>query len=159
MDSPARRHVVRQALSEARAPQLAKSGYTGGHRGPGRPRARRAVARSNVHLLTAGGSDGRSPPSGSKGPWTQSARLIVHEVSITWTYESPGLAYISLTANRSRGSVRTSVELSDLAETEGIDSLHSLVLDFDAENRLVGIEIPANAEKVLPPDLLAEHGG
>jgi uncharacterized protein YuzE len=50
------------------------------------------------------------------------------------------------------------VDLSDLAEDEGVESLHSIVLDFDAEGRLVGIEIPGNAEKVLPRDLLTARG-
>lgn len=79
-------------------------------------------------------------------------------MSITWTYDAPGLAYISLTDERSRGFVRTSVDLSDLAEDEGVDSLHSIVLDFDADGRLVGIEIVGNADAVLPRDLLAERG-
>ena len=77
---------------------------------------------------------------------------------ITWTYDAPGLAYISLTSESSRGFVKTSVDLSDLAEDQGVESLHSIVLDFDAERRLVGIEIPGNAETVLPRDLLAERG-
>lgn len=78
-------------------------------------------------------------------------------MSITWTYER-GVAYISLTDKQSRGFVETSVELGELATNERIESLHSIVLDFDAEARLVGIEIPGNAEKVLPRDLLAERG-
>jgi hypothetical protein len=79
-------------------------------------------------------------------------------MSITWRYDAPGQAYISLTHERSRGVVKDSVDLGDLAEDEGVDSLHSIVLDFDAEGRLVGIEIPAHAERVLPRDLLAEGG-
>lgn len=79
-------------------------------------------------------------------------------MSITWTYDTSGLAYISLTDKQPRGFVESSVNLSDLAEDEGVESLHSIVLDFDAEGRLVGIEIPGNAEKVLPRDLLAERG-
>lgn len=78
-------------------------------------------------------------------------------MSISWTYEQ-GLAYISLTDQRSPGFVRTSVELGELAQSEGVESLHSIVLDFDAEGRLVGIEIPGDADKVLPLDLLAERG-
>ncbi len=76
---------------------------------------------------------------------------------ITWTYE-PGLAYISLTGKRSLGHVKTSVELAELAEDEEVDALHSIVLDFDVDGRLVGIEIAGNAEDVLPRDLLAERG-
>jgi uncharacterized protein YuzE len=79
-------------------------------------------------------------------------------MSITWTYDALGLAYISLTDEQSRGFVKTSVDLSDLADEEGVESLHSIVLDFDADDRLVGIEIPGNAEQVLPRDLLAERG-
>ena len=85
-------------------------------------------------------------------------RGSVRVMSITWTYDAPGLAYISLTDKRPRGLVKTSVDLSDLAADEGVESLHSIVLDFDAEGRLVGIEIPGNAEAVLPRDLLAERG-
>lgn len=79
-------------------------------------------------------------------------------MSITWTYDAPGLAYISLTDKQSRGFVKDSVDVGDLAEDEGVESLHSLVLDFDAEGRLVGIEVTGNAEKILPRDLLAERG-
>jgi uncharacterized protein YuzE len=79
-------------------------------------------------------------------------------MSITWTYDTPGLAHISLTDAQPAGLVKSSVDLSDLAEDEGVESLHSIVLDFDAEGRLVGIEIPGNAETVLPRDLLAERG-
>ena len=79
-------------------------------------------------------------------------------MSITWTYDALGLAYINLTDKRPRGFVKSSVDLGDLAEDEGIESLNSIVLDFDAEGRLVGIEIQGNAEAVLPRDLLAERG-
>lgn len=53
-------------------------------------------------------------------------------MAITWTYNQPGLAYISLTDKKSKGFVETSVDLGDLAEEEGVESLGSLVLDFDA---------------------------
>ena len=78
-------------------------------------------------------------------------------MSISWTCER-GLAYISLTDKQSRGFVETSADLSDLAESEGVESLHSIVFDFDVEGRLVGIEIAGNAENVLPRDLLTERG-
>jgi uncharacterized protein YuzE len=88
----------------------------------------------------------------------ESGRGSVRVMSITWTYDASGLAYISLTDQRPGGFVRSSVDLGALAEDEGIESLHSIVLDFDADGRLVGIEIQGNAEAVLPRDLLAEHG-
>ena len=77
---------------------------------------------------------------------------------ITWTYDAPTLAYISLTGQRAPGFVKTTVELGELAEDEGIEALHSILLDFDEAGRLVGIEISGNAENVLPRDLLAERG-
>ena len=80
-------------------------------------------------------------------------------MSISWTYDSDeGLAYVSLTDKRARGTAETSVDLSDLADEEGVESLHSIVLDFDGEGRLVGLEITGNAHAVLPRDLLAERG-
>jgi uncharacterized protein YuzE len=77
---------------------------------------------------------------------------------LQWTFDrAHGMAYISLTDERAGGEV-TSVVLDGLAEEEGIDALHSLILDFDAEGRLLGIEVAGDAERVLPRDLLAEHG-
>ena len=77
---------------------------------------------------------------------------------LQWKLDREGdLAYISLTDRRPGGDV-TSVDLSDLAEEEGVDALHSLVLDFDRDGRLVGIEVAGDAGRVLPPDLLAEQG-
>ncbi len=43
--------------------------------------------------------------------------------------------------------MQTSVDLGDLAEDEEVESLRSLVLDFDAEGRRVGIEIHGDAER------------
>ena len=77
---------------------------------------------------------------------------------ISWTYDPSGLAYISLTDRPARGAVEESIELSDLAAEEGPEALHSIVLDFDSEGRLVGLEITGNAQQVLPRDLLAERG-
>ena len=79
-------------------------------------------------------------------------------MSISWTYDPGGLAYVSFTDKRTRGMVDTSVDLSDLAAEEGVESLHSIVLDFDSDGRLVGLEITGKAEQVLPRDLLAERG-
>lgn len=79
-------------------------------------------------------------------------------MSISWTYHPPGLAYVSFTDKNARGMVETSVDLGDIADEEGVESLHSIVLDFDSEGRLLGLEVVGNAEKVLPRDLLAERG-
>lgn len=49
-------------------------------------------------------------------------------MSISWTYDPDGLAYISLTDERTRGMVETSVLLSDLAAEEGVESLHSIAV-------------------------------
>lgn len=68
-----------------------------------------------------------------------------------------GLAYISSTQSGG-GAAVTSVELSDLAEEAGVEALHSLVLDFDRDGRLLGVEVVGNAGRVLPEDLLADQG-
>jgi hypothetical protein len=82
---------------------------------------------------------------------------------IHWTFDaghSPesSQAYIYLTDEDTAGVVATSVELTELAEREGVEALQSIVLDFNSEGRLVGIELPACAASVLPKDLLAERG-
>jgi uncharacterized protein YuzE len=82
---------------------------------------------------------------------------MVPEMPITWTYER-GLAYINLTHRHGPGTTATSVPLSSLADEEEVESLHFIVLDFDADGRLIGIEIAGHAENVLPRDLLAERG-
>ena len=79
-------------------------------------------------------------------------------MSISWTYDPDGLAYVSFTDKRTRGMVETSVDLSDLAAEEGVEALHSIVLEFDGDGRLVGLEITGKAQQVLPRDLLAERG-
>jgi uncharacterized protein YuzE len=52
-------------------------------------------------------------------------------------------AYISLIpcGERMHGVVDESVTLEDVAENAGIDALHSLVLDFDRDGKLIGIEV------------------
>jgi uncharacterized protein YuzE len=54
-------------------------------------------------------------------------------------------AYISLIPNDERvyGVSHDSVTLEDVAEETGIGALHSLVLDFDSDGKLIGIEILA----------------
>jgi hypothetical protein len=39
------------------------------------------------------------------------------------------------------GVSRDCVTLEDVAEETGLDALHSLVLDFDGDGRLIGIEV------------------
>ena len=86
------------------------------------------------------------------------ARRSLRAMPIYWTYDPAGLAYVSFSSEPTRGTVETSVALSGIADDEGVDALHSIVLDFDREGRLVGLEITGNAEKVLPRELLAERG-
>ena len=69
---------------------------------------------------------------------------------LRWTLDRDnGLAYISLTDERAGGEV-TSVDLGELAKEEGIDALHFLVLDFDPEGRLLGIEVLATQNGCCP---------
>jgi hypothetical protein len=62
-----------------------------------------------------------------------------------------GNAYISL-AKRSRNLVETSVPLWPVDDQP--DTLASLVLDFDADGRLVGIKVLDPADRVLHGELL-----
>jgi uncharacterized protein YuzE len=54
-------------------------------------------------------------------------------------------AYISLIPDDERvyGVSHDSVTLEDVAEETGIGALHSLVLDFDSDGKLIGIEVLA----------------
>jgi uncharacterized protein YuzE len=54
-------------------------------------------------------------------------------------------AYISLIPDDERvyGVSHDSVTLEDVAEETGIGALHSLVLDFDSDRKLIGIEVLA----------------
>jgi uncharacterized protein YuzE len=63
------------------------------------------------------------------------------------------MAYIGFGEHR-RGSVAESVPFADWATEAGVETLHDLILDFDADGRLLGIEV-FNAKKVLPDSLLA----
>ena len=64
-----------------------------------------------------------------------------------------GYAYIAL-AEIGAGGVRDSVPLHRGGGV-GPSTLDALVLDFDRDGRLVGIEVNARADAVLRPELLA----
>jgi uncharacterized protein YuzE len=64
------------------------------------------------------------------------------------------MAYIGLREHE-KGIVAESLPLADFAAEAGIETLHDLILDFDANGRLIGIEV-MNAKKALPDGLLAE---
>lgn len=60
------------------------------------------------------------------------------------------MAYIAVS---DAPKVAESIDLSDYADDAGVAALHHLVLDFDHQGRLVGIEV-ARPHDVLPDDLL-----
>ena len=64
-----------------------------------------------------------------------------------------GYGYVYL-ADMPAGGVKKSIQLGGEDPGEP-DTLSSLVLDFDADGRLVGIEVLSSAERVLRPELLA----
>src|SRR4051812_24640142 len=72
-------------------------------------------------------------------------------VRISWDREGDA-AYISLIEDDERvaGVSRNQVALEDIAEASGVDALHSLVLDFDRDGKLIGIEV------LSPRDALRE---
>jgi hypothetical protein len=53
--------------------------------------------------------------------------------------------------------VKQSVTLHDLAGEYDLKALESIVLDFDAQGRLVGIEVADPTDSVLRPELLSEQ--
>ena len=65
-------------------------------------------------------------------------------VKIKWDRDADA-AYISLIPDEERvyGVAQDSVTLDDVAEDTGIGALHSLVLDFDCDGKLIGIEVLA----------------
>jgi hypothetical protein len=70
-----------------------------------------------------------------------------------------GYGYIYLTEPRF-GIAKTGVPLAPYDESDP-EALRSLVLDFDSDGKLVGIEVRGPALKVLRPDLIASattHG-
>ena len=62
--------------------------------------------------------------------------------------------YIYLRDIESGGSKHT-VPLDPLEADGGIEALGNIILDFDGEERLIGIEV-LNASDVLPPELLRD---
>jgi uncharacterized protein YuzE len=69
------------------------------------------------------------------------------------TYDpSADAGYIALRDIESGGAKHT-VPLD--SESGDVESLGQIVLDFDQEERLIGIEV-LNASEVLPPELLRE---
>jgi len=65
-------------------------------------------------------------------------------VKIEWD-RGADAAYISLipVEERLSGVTSDSVTLEEVAETTGIDALHSIVLGFDRDGKLIGIEVLA----------------
>ena len=63
-------------------------------------------------------------------------------MGLSWD-RSVDAAYISLIPpdERTYGVAADSVTLEKIAEEAGIDALHSLVLDFDRDGKLIGIEV------------------
>lgn len=53
------------------------------------------------------------------------------------------------------GQSATTVPLDELAEAEGLDALHSILLDFDADGRLIGVEV-LSARKSLNQAILPD---
>ncbi len=70
------------------------------------------------------------------------------------TVDEAGHARLNLTGS-SPVEIRHSVDLSELASTETVPALESIVLQFDHYGRLAGIEVTDSADSVLPPGLLA----
>ena len=63
--------------------------------------------------------------------------------------------YIALREIESGGAKHT-VALGELEpDAAGLEALGSIILDFDGEERLIGIEV-LTASEVLPPELLRE---
>jgi uncharacterized protein YuzE len=63
-------------------------------------------------------------------------------MDVSWD-PSVDAAYVSLipAGERTHGMVADSVTLEEIAEETGITALHSLVLDFDRDGKLIGIEV------------------
>ena len=63
-------------------------------------------------------------------------------MDVSWD-RSVDAAYISLIPpnERTHGVAADSVTLEEIAGETGIDALHSLVLDFDRDGKLIGIEV------------------
>ena len=69
------------------------------------------------------------------------------------TADESGRAYLDL-AGGTGGEIRDSVALDELAESDGIPALGSIVLHFDFYGRLAAVEVTESAASVVPPALL-----
>jgi uncharacterized protein YuzE len=69
---------------------------------------------------------------------------------VSWD-RSADAAYISLIPpdERTYGVVADSVTLEEIAHEAGIPALHSLVLDFDRDGRLIGVEVYGDVRATL----------
>jgi uncharacterized protein YuzE len=65
-------------------------------------------------------------------------------MDVSWD-RSVDAAYISLIppAERVHGAVANSVTLEEIADEAGVEALNSVVLDFDGDGKLIGIEVLA----------------
>jgi uncharacterized protein YuzE len=79
-------------------------------------------------------------------------------MDVSWD-RSVDAAYIRLipAGERTNGVVADSVTLEELAEETGIDALHSLVLDFDRDGKLIGIEVLRARAALRESTLRATH--
>lgn len=75
------------------------------------------------------------------------SRLLSAEIS-------EDAAYIYLTGNRDTRS-RTTIALTSLEESSELGALDAIALDFDDDDRLIGVEV-LSPERWLPKDLVAE---
>jgi uncharacterized protein YuzE len=72
--------------------------------------------------------------------------------NIRVTRDKHGMAYVYLD-EPGVDQVRRSVPLYSCDEADEVPALHCLVLDFDGDGRLVGIEVLGQAHRVLPDAL------
>lgn len=79
-------------------------------------------------------------------------------MKIEWDKEA-NAAYISLIDDNERvfGVSKDSVPLDELEEAAEISALHSLVLDFDRDGKLIGIEV-LSPRSVLRESTLRDAG-
>jgi hypothetical protein len=79
-------------------------------------------------------------------------RAVLEVGALRIEIDDPLVAYISLTEDRPRHVAHT-VSLAGMEEGAEVPALEDIVLDFDGDGRLVGIEVLRPA-RWLPPDLL-----
>ena len=65
------------------------------------------------------------------------------------------MAYVGFEKSDADIEVAKSVRLDQWADEAGTEAMHALTLDFDANGRLVGIEV-WDAKRVLPQTLIDE---